>query len=122
LDKEKSIARAKEHFGKLLCEQWDRVERIKESPGTRDFSKLPVIKIGVCGGDGIGPMITKAAADLLAYMLKDEKSRIQFIDIEGLTIENRIAQNKAIPDDVLAELTPGGGRHAQPGKRQRRNA
>ena len=62
--------------------------------------------IGVCGGDGIGPTITAETARVLEHLLADEvkSGRIEFRTIEGLTIENRIAHMKAIPDDVLAEL------------------
>ena len=71
-----------------------------------DYSSLETIKIGVCGGDGIGPIITKEAARVLKFMLSDlvESGKVTFIDIDGLTIENRIACGKAIPDDVMAEL------------------
>jgi isocitrate dehydrogenase (NAD+) len=105
-EKMNGIERAKEHFGRLLSEQWERVERLKKSTAALDYSALPVIKIGVAGGDGIGPMITQAAKDVLVYLLSEEmdKGKIQFTDIEGLTIENRIVQKKAIPDDVLAAL------------------
>ncbi len=42
----------------------------------------------------------------MAYLLQDEveAGKVDFKEIDGLTIENRVAQNKAIPDDVLAEL------------------
>ena len=62
--------------------------------------------IGVCGGDGIGPIITKEAARVLEFLLKKDvdAGKIEFRVIDGLTIENRIAHMKAIPDDVLAEL------------------
>lgn len=33
-----------------------------------------------------------------------KSGKIVFKNIEGLTIENRVAANKAIPDDVLEEL------------------
>ncbi|MBQ3224915.1 MAG: isocitrate/isopropylmalate dehydrogenase family protein, partial [Oscillospiraceae bacterium] len=64
------------------------------------------IIIGVCGGDGIGPAITKEAHRVLEYLLKEEvdAGKIEFRVIDGLTIENRVAANKAIPDDVLEEL------------------
>ena len=43
---------------------------------------------------------------VLESLLADElaSGRLVFKDIEGLTIENRIACGKAIPDDVLAEI------------------
>jgi isocitrate dehydrogenase (NAD+) len=71
-----------------------------------DYSSLDTIKIGVCGGDGIGPTITHEARRVLEYLLADEvaSGKVAFIDIDGLTIENRIAKMQAIPDDVMAEL------------------
>ena len=71
-----------------------------------DYSKLDKIIIGVAGGDGIGPVITNESARVLKYLLSDEvkAGRVEFKDIEGLTIENRVKHNKAIPDDVLDEI------------------
>ena len=39
-------------------------------------------------------------------MLADDvkAGKVEFRVIDGLTIENRVAANKAIPDDVLEEL------------------
>jgi isocitrate dehydrogenase (NAD+) len=100
------IERAKEHFGRLLEEQLERVERMKSGEEWTDFSTIAPIIIGVCGGDGIGPYISEQAERVLRQLLADEVSsgKIEFRTIEGLTIENRAKQNKAIPDDVLAEL------------------
>lgn len=100
------IALAKEKFGALLEEQLLRVEKMKQDTDFIDFSKLDTIKIGICGGDGIGPAITAQAQRILEFLLKDEaaKGKVEFKVIDGLTIENRIAAGKAIPDDVLAEL------------------
>lgn len=94
------------HFKKLLTEQLARVDKMRQDDSKTDFSVLSPIVIGVCGGDGIGPIITREAARVLRFLLKDETAagRVAFRNIEGLTIENRLAQNKAIPDDVLAEL------------------
>ena len=71
-----------------------------------DYAALPQIVIGVCGGDGIGPTITHEAERVLRFLLKDEveRGKVAFKEIDGLTIENRAAHMKAIPDDVLAEL------------------
>ena len=49
---------AKEKFGKLIEEQLARVERMKADKDFIDYASLPVIKIGICGGDGIGHGIT----------------------------------------------------------------
>ena len=103
---EKEIEAAAEHFKALLAKQLQRNDAIKAQGDFKDYGKLDKIVIGVCGGDGIGPVITAESADVLAYLLKDdvEKGRIVFKTIEGLTIENRIAHMQPIPDDVLAEL------------------
>lgn len=95
-----------EHFESILEQQAARVERMKNEGDFVDYSKLDKIIIGVCGGDGIGPMITAQAQRVLEHLLRDdiENDKINFRTIEGLTIENRVAHNQAIPDDVLSEL------------------
>ena len=102
----KNLDEACEKFRKILEKQLARVEDMKAQGDFTDYAALDTIKIGVCGGDGIGPIITKEAARVLKFMLSDlvESGKVEFINIDGLTIENRIACGKAIPDDVLAEL------------------
>jgi len=94
------------HFEKLLDEQLERAERIKAVKEFTDYQSLDKLIIGVCGGDGIGPYICKVSRDVLEYMLSDEiaEGKVEIRNIDGLTIENRAAANKAIPDDVMAEL------------------
>ncbi len=103
---EQQIKEALAKYEALIREQLARNEKIKAEKEFVDFEKLDKIIIGVCGGDGIGPIITKESARVLEYMLADEvaSGRIEFKYIDGLTIENRVAVMKAIPDDVLAEL------------------
>ena len=93
-------------FRAVLEGQLKRVEDMKSQGDFTDYSAIDTIKIGVCGGDGIGPIITKEAARVLKFMLSDlvDAGKVSFRDIDGLTLENRIAHNKAIPDDVMAEL------------------
>ncbi|MCX6650712.1 MAG: isocitrate/isopropylmalate family dehydrogenase [Methanomassiliicoccales archaeon] len=100
------IDAAKEHFGKILKEQLDRVEAMKASASWTDYSKLNKIVIGVVGGDGIGTYICKHAENVLRELLKDEikAGKVEIRTIDGLTIENRVKHLKAIPDDVLREL------------------
>ena len=100
------IEAAVEKYRSLLEGQLARVERINAAGDAVDYSKMDKIVIGVCGGDGIGPTITAETARVLEYLLAEEvkSGRIEFRSIEGLTIENRIAHMKAIPEDVLAEL------------------
>lgn len=94
------------HFEKLLDEQLERAERIKSVKEFTDYSALDKLIIGICGGDGIGPYICKISADILQYMLRDEiaAGKVELRNIDGLTIENRAAAGKAIPDDVMAQL------------------
>ena len=93
-------------FRKILEGQLKRVEDMKSQGDFTDYAAIDTIKIGVCGGDGIGPIITKEAARVLKFILADlvESGKVEFTDIDGLTIENRIAAGKAIPDDVMAAL------------------
>jgi len=95
-----------EKFRKILEQQLTRVEDMKAQGDFVDYATLDCIKIGVCGGDGIGPIISAQARRVLEFILADlvEKGKVEFKDIEGLTIENRIEKGKAIPDDVMAEL------------------
>ena len=103
---EEKISGAVKAFEALLKAQLERNDRIKATKDFTDYAKLDKIVIGVCGGDGIGPVITAESARVLKYMLADEvkSGKIEFRNIDGLTIENRIAHMQAIPDDVLAEL------------------
>lgn len=100
------IKAATEKFEKLLESQLARVERMKAANGFVDYSKLDKLIIGVCGGDGIGPVITRESSRVLRHLLADEvkAGKVEFRDIDGLTIENRAKVMKAIPDDVLEEL------------------
>ncbi len=100
------IKNAVEKFEALIREQSDRSDKIKAQGDFVDYASLDKIVIGVCGGDGIGPIITKESARVLEYMLADKvkSGKVEFKVIDGLTIENRVAANKAIPDDVLEEL------------------
>ncbi len=100
------IKNAVEKFEALIREQSDRSDKIKAQGDFVDYEKLDKIVIGVCGGDGIGPIITKESARVLEYMLADKvkTGKVEFKVIDGLTIVNRVAANKAIPDDVLEEL------------------
>ena len=103
---EQYINNAVSHFEKLLREQIARQQKMEKDSGAIDYNNLDKIIIGVCGGDGIGPIISAESEKLLRFLLKDEvaSGKVEIKTIEGLTIENRIAKNQAIPDDVLAEI------------------
>jgi isocitrate dehydrogenase (NAD+) len=102
----KEIDDAKEHFGKILEEQLERVERIKKAEDWTDYVKLKPIVIGIIGGDGIGPYITKEAKRVLEFLLKKdiENGKVKLQVIKGLTIENRAKVMKTIPDEILVEI------------------
>ncbi len=106
MEEQKYIDAAVEQFRTLLCEQIARERKMESEKKVTCYEKLDKIIIGVCGGDGIGPIISAESERLLAFLLKDEiaAGRVELRTIEGLTIENRIAHGKAIPDDVLAEI------------------
>ena len=101
-----AIARAKEHFGKLLEVQMKRMERSRPCPTGSITRSLKPLKIGILAGDGIGAFIAAESKRVLEFLLRDEvkAGKVIINDIEGLTIENRAAHKKAIPDDVLAEI------------------
>ena len=100
------IERAKNHFAGLVKEQLERVKRMKQAEDWIDYSKLKPIIIGVCWGDGIGPIISQETQRVLSFLLEKElkDGKVVFKTIEGLTIENRAKHKKAIPDDVLEEI------------------
>ena len=94
------------HFRKLLEGQLDRQNAMEQAAPAKDFTHLETVTIGVCGGDGIGPIITASAEEILRTLLRDEiaSGKVVIKDIEGLTLENRMAHNQAVPDDVMAEI------------------
>jgi len=93
-----------EAFRKILEEQQARIANMNAEK--TDFATKKTITIGVVDGDGIGPIITAQATRVLEKLLADEiaAGSIVLKQIEGLTIENRMACGKAVPDDVLAEI------------------
>ncbi len=101
-----NIDHALKQFEKVMRAQLERIERMKQNNQPIDYQKLDKIIVGVCGGDGIGPIITKESARVLEFLLKEQvqAGKIEIRYIDGLTIERRVECNKAIPDDVLAEL------------------
>ncbi|MCR5041916.1 MAG: isocitrate/isopropylmalate dehydrogenase family protein [Clostridia bacterium] len=103
---EQQISSAVEKFTALLREQSARSDEISAQGGFTDYAGLEKLVIGVCGGDGIGPTITAVSAKVLESMLAPEiaAGKVEIRNIDGLTIENRIACMKPIPDDVMAQL------------------
>ena len=100
------LERSRAHFEALVREQLERVEQMKQAEDWIDYGTLKPIIVGVCWGDGIGPIISQETQRILEFLLADElkNGKVEFRTIEGLTIENRAEHKKAIPDDVLEEL------------------
>jgi len=101
-----AVEKAKEYFGQIVEEQLKRVEELKNAQDWIDYSQLKPIIVGIIGGDGIGPHIAAESRRVLEFILQEEvkNGKVEFRDIEGLTIENRAEQNKSIPDDILEEI------------------
>lgn len=69
------IQASTEKFAKLIEQQLKRVEVMKGETEFIDYKTLPTIVIGICGGDGIGPVITHCAENVLRFLLKEEVLR-----------------------------------------------
>ena len=100
------IEAAKAHFGTVLEQQLERVERLKQEGDWVDYSSAKQIIVGMLGGDGIGPTIRAETQRSMEYLRRAEvdAGRVEFRVIDGLTIENRAAKMVSIPDDVLAAI------------------
>ena len=100
------IDKACAQFRVLLEEQLARTDRMEHMAPPKDFSSLDRITVGVIGGDGIGPILMTQVKRVLETLLADEMEagRIVLKKIDGLTLENRVACGRAVPDEVLAEI------------------
>jgi isocitrate dehydrogenase (NAD+) len=105
-DESQSIERAKKHLDSILREQIIRIRKMTKAGQKIDYSKLKSIIIGVAGGDGIGPIISSQTIRVLKFLLREEieQRRVILREINGLTLENRVRQMKAVPDEVISEL------------------
>ncbi len=103
---EKYIEGAVAQFETLLRQQIARQEKMEKGTAAKDFKNMDKIVIGVCGGDGIGPIIVKEAEHLLRGLLAEElvSGRIEIREIEGLTIENRMELGVAVPPETLRQI------------------
>ena len=101
---ENEIKLAVEQFEALLREQINRQNKMEADEGKKTYTADSDVVIGICDGDGIGPIITSEAKRVLENLLADEikSGKITLKVIEGLTLENRMVVGKAIPDDTLA--------------------
>lgn len=100
------VEKAAEHFKALLTEQLARQERMETGAAAKDFEHADKIVIGVVPGDGIGPIIMEQAGRVLEKLLDRElaSGRVELRNIEGLTLERRLALGVAVPEDTLREI------------------
>ena len=100
------IKKAQEAFGELIKGEFERIEKMKQGEEPVDFSTKEMIIVGILPGDGIGPIIMKQAVRVLKELAADEiaSGKIELREIEGMTIENRVAKMESLPADVLEEI------------------
>lgn len=105
-DYKENLDLACEKFRKILEGQLKRIEDMKSQGDFTDYAAIDTIKIGVCGGDGIGPMITSMGEHVLKTLLAEKVAagKVEFREITGLTIERRAELGCAIPPDTMEEL------------------
>lgn len=105
-DRKLEIYQAKEAFGKLIEEEFVRIDKMKRAQKAIDFKKEEKIVIGILPGDGIGPIIMEQALRVLNELAGEEiaAGKIEVRHIEGLTIENRVAKNESLPEEVFEEI------------------
>lgn len=91
-------------FRSLLEEQQRRIANMDS--GCLDFSEKKTVTIGLIDGDGIGPVIMAQARRVLSVLLAQEieAGTVMLKNIQGLTIENRLALGQSVPASVLEEI------------------
>lgn len=104
--KKETIQMAQEAFGKLIQEESGRIERMKQGAEITDFSKKEKIVVGILPGDGVGPILMEQALRVLDALVGPEiaQGKIEVRQIEGMTIENRVAKLESLPAEVLEEV------------------
>ena len=104
LGREGQILSAVDAFRVLLRQQLERIDRMNTDKV--DFSAKDAVTIGLIDGDGIGAVISPQARRVLEALLADEirSGRIILKQIQGLTIENRLALGQSVPQQVLEQI------------------
>lgn len=101
-----SIKTAQEKFGELIESEFARIERMKRDQEVTDYTKLDKIVVGILPGDGIGPIIMEQALRVTKELMKEELAagKIELRQIDGMTIEDRVAKMESLPEDVFEEI------------------
>ena len=104
MERQDIIREALEAFAERINSELDRIETMKADSEIKDFSKLEKITVGVMPGDGTGPILMEQALRVANELLQEEiaSGKVTFREIEGMTIENRVAKMQSLPDEVLA--------------------
>ena len=104
LGREGQIISAVDAFRVLLRQQLERIDHMNTDKV--DFSSKEVVTIGLIDGDGIGAVISPQARRVLEALLADEieSGKIVLKQIQGLTIENRLALGQSVPQQVLEQI------------------
>ena len=104
LGREGQILSAVDAFRVLLRQQLERIDHMNTDKV--DFSTKDAVTIGLIDGDGIGAVISPQARRVLEKLLADEitHGRVELRDIQGLTIENRLALGQSVPQQVLEQI------------------
>ena len=104
LGREGQILSAVDAFRVLLRQQLERIDHMNTDKV--DFSTKDAVTIGLIDGDGIGAVISPQARRVLEALLADEiaDGKIVLKQIQGLTIENRLALGQSVPQQVLEQI------------------
>jgi len=92
------------HIRIVLEEQLARAGKMSSEKSAQ--SGKDALTIGIIDGDGIGPIIMEQAVSVLRQLLCREldSGKIVLSHIEGLTLENRLAQGQSIPPEVMEKI------------------
>ncbi len=101
-----NVKLAQEKFGQLIEGEFERIEKMKAGAEVTDFSKLDKIVVGILPGDGVGPILMKQALRVVRTLLAPEieSGHVELRQIDGMTIEDRVAKNESLPADVLPKI------------------
>lgn len=99
------IAKAVKDYEALLWEQVRRNDRMLARTSEGEMKKGKLV-IGLCPGDGIGPVLMREVHRVLHVLLEKElrEGAVELRTIEGFTLEERLAAGKTVPDEVLAQM------------------
>ena len=106
MNREESIKTAQKKFADLIKEDYQRIDRMKKAAKPIDYTTLNQIIVGIMPGDGIGPLLMPLALDVMKELVGEEieAGKIVLKNIEGMTIENRVAKMNSLPEECLKEI------------------